>query len=139
MKTTSVVIAGGGFAGLSAAMHLDKTLARRAEIEVTFVSQENFILFTPMLHEVAAGDLYPGDCPARDPRAGVFLSMTEEAMSITNRLRFDHSTVRFRFERTGQECARTTIIANNKRRHGKVRVRDVRFSEISGFERLRNK
>jgi thioredoxin reductase len=29
MKKTSIVIAGGGFAGLSAAMYLDKTLARR--------------------------------------------------------------------------------------------------------------
>jgi NADH dehydrogenase len=61
MKKTSVVILGGGFAGLSAAMYLDKTLARRADIEVTLINRENFILFTPMLHEVAAGDLYPGD------------------------------------------------------------------------------
>jgi len=61
MKKTSIVIAGGGFAGLSAAMYLDKTLARRAEAEVTMISRENFILFTPMLHEVASGDLYPGD------------------------------------------------------------------------------
>src|SRR6266516_1262235 len=58
---TKIVIAGGGFAGLSAAMYLDKTLARREEVEVTLISRENFILFTPMLHEVAAGDLYPGD------------------------------------------------------------------------------
>jgi NADH dehydrogenase len=61
MKTTRIVIAGGGFAGLYAAMHLDKGLARRADVEVTLISHENFILFTPMLHEVAAGDLYPGD------------------------------------------------------------------------------
>jgi NADH:ubiquinone reductase (H+-translocating) len=47
--------------GLSAAMYLDKTLARRAEAEVTMISRENFVLFTPMLHEVASGDLYPGD------------------------------------------------------------------------------
>jgi NADH dehydrogenase len=58
---TKIVIAGGGFAGLSAAMYLDKTLARREEVEVTLINRENFILFTPMLHEVAAGDLYPGD------------------------------------------------------------------------------
>jgi NADH dehydrogenase len=58
---TKVVIAGGGFAGLYAAMHFDKRLARRADVEVTLISRENFILFTPMLHEVAAGDLYPGD------------------------------------------------------------------------------
>jgi len=61
MKTTKIVIAGGGFAGLYAAMHFEKRLARRADVEVTLVSRENFILFTPMLHEVAAGDLYPGD------------------------------------------------------------------------------
>jgi NADH:ubiquinone reductase (H+-translocating) len=61
MKETRVVIAGGGFAGLSAAMYLDKTLARREGTKVTLISRENFILFTPMLHEVAAGDLHPGD------------------------------------------------------------------------------
>ena len=61
MKTTKIVIAGGGFAGLYAAIHLDKRLARRADVEVTLISRENFILFTPMLHEVAAGDLYPAD------------------------------------------------------------------------------
>jgi NADH dehydrogenase len=61
MKTTRIVIAGGGFAGLYAAMHFDKRLARRTDVEVTLISRENFILFTPMLHEVAAGDLYPGD------------------------------------------------------------------------------
>jgi NADH dehydrogenase len=55
------VIAGGGFAGLSAAMYFDKRLARRPDIEVVLISRENFILFTPMLHEVAAGDLDPSD------------------------------------------------------------------------------
>ncbi|HEY5992310.1 MAG TPA: FAD-dependent oxidoreductase [Candidatus Udaeobacter sp.] len=59
MRKAKIIIAGGGFAGLSAAMYLDKTLARRAEAEVTLISRENFILFTPMLHEVAAGDLEP--------------------------------------------------------------------------------
>ncbi len=61
MKTTRIVIAGGGFAGLYAAKYLDKRLAGHADVEVTLISRENFILFTPMLHEVAAGDLYPGD------------------------------------------------------------------------------
>jgi NADH dehydrogenase len=61
MKKTKIVIAGGGFAGLYAAMYLDKHLARRPEIEVTLIARENFLLFTPMLHEVAAGDLSPHD------------------------------------------------------------------------------
>lgn len=52
---TRIVIAGGGFDGLYAAMHLDKTLARDTEVEVLLISRENVILFTPMLHEVAAG------------------------------------------------------------------------------------
>jgi len=61
MKTTRILIVGGGFAGLYAAMRFEKQIARRADVEVTLISRENFILFTPMLHEVAAGDLYPGD------------------------------------------------------------------------------
>ena len=61
MKKTKIVIAGGGFAGLYAAKYLNKRLAHRPDIEVTLISRENFILFTPMLHEVAAGDLSPTD------------------------------------------------------------------------------
>lgn len=61
MKKTRIVIAGGGFAGLYAAMYFDKGLARRTDVEVTLISRENFILFTPMLHEIAAGDLSPSD------------------------------------------------------------------------------
>ena len=61
MKKTKIVIAGGGFAGLTAATYLDKRLAGRDDIEVVLISRENFILFTPMLHEVAAGDLSPSD------------------------------------------------------------------------------
>ncbi len=52
-----VVILGGGFAGLYAALEFEKILARRADFEVTLVNGENFFLFTPMLHEVAASDL----------------------------------------------------------------------------------
>ncbi len=58
---TRIVIAGGGFAGVYAAMYLDKTLARSRDIEVVLISREKFLLFTPMLHEVAAGDLHPSD------------------------------------------------------------------------------
>ena len=52
-----VVILGGGFAGLYTALELEKALARRPNFEVTLVNRENFFLFTPMLHEVAASDL----------------------------------------------------------------------------------
>jgi hypothetical protein len=39
----------------------NKHLARRADGEVTLVSCDNFLLFTPMLHEIASGDLNPSD------------------------------------------------------------------------------
>ncbi|HWT77631.1 MAG TPA: NAD(P)/FAD-dependent oxidoreductase [Candidatus Methylomirabilis sp.] len=52
-----IVILGGGFGGLYTALHLEKALARDSSLEVTLVNRENFFLFTPMLHEVAASDL----------------------------------------------------------------------------------
>jgi NADH:ubiquinone reductase (H+-translocating) len=60
MKTQSkkrIVILGGGFGGMYTAMHLDRSLASDPDIEVMLVSQDNFFLFTPMLHEVASCDL----------------------------------------------------------------------------------
>lgn len=60
-KPTRILILGAGFGGTYCAMRLDKTLARRADCEVTLVDRDNFILFTPMLHEVAASDLDPSD------------------------------------------------------------------------------
>ena len=58
---TRILILGGGFAGVEAARYLDRTAAKRANVEVTLVSRDNFILFTPMLHEVVASDLEPSD------------------------------------------------------------------------------
>jgi Pyridine nucleotide-disulphide oxidoreductase len=55
----STVILGGGFAGVESARYLDRTAAKCDDVEVTLVSRENFTVFTPMLHEVAAGDLEP--------------------------------------------------------------------------------
>ena len=57
MNKTKILILGGGFGGLYTALNLEKGLAKDADIEVTLVNRENFFLFTPMLHEVAASDL----------------------------------------------------------------------------------
>ena len=56
-ERTRIVILGGGFGGLYTAMELEKRLARAPDVDVTLVNRENFISFTPMLHEVAASDL----------------------------------------------------------------------------------
>jgi len=52
-----IVILGGGFGGVYAALHLEKLLARQPEVEICLISRDNFFLFTPMLHEIAASDL----------------------------------------------------------------------------------
>jgi NADH dehydrogenase len=57
-----ILILGGGFGGLYAALEWEKRLKQphvRQRVQVTLVSRDNFFLFTPMLHEVAASDLDP--------------------------------------------------------------------------------
>ena len=54
---TRIVILGAGFGGVYAALRLEQRLPRDGSVEVTIVNRDNFLLFTPMLHEVAASDL----------------------------------------------------------------------------------
>ncbi len=56
-RNKRIVILGGGFGGVYAAIHLEKLLTRQSGVEVCLVSRDNFFLFTPMLHEIAASDL----------------------------------------------------------------------------------
>src|SRR6516162_8325602 len=57
MAVKKVLIIGGGFGGIYAALRLEKLTSKRPELEVTLVTRENYFLFTPMLPEVAAGEL----------------------------------------------------------------------------------
>jgi NADH dehydrogenase len=52
-----VLILGGGFAGAYTALHLERRLAGAPDVEIALIAKENFVLFTPMLHEVAGSDL----------------------------------------------------------------------------------
>jgi NADH dehydrogenase len=58
-RAQRIVILGAGFAGLYAAMELERTVARDPGVEVLLIDPQNFLLFTPMLHEVASGSLDP--------------------------------------------------------------------------------
>ena len=53
-----VVILGGGYGGVYAALQLQKA-ARRGQIDLTLVSRENYFLFQPMLAEVVSGTIEP--------------------------------------------------------------------------------
>ena len=56
-RSKRILILGGGFGGLYTALELEKSLAQDSSLEITLVNRENFFLFTPMLHEIAASDL----------------------------------------------------------------------------------
>lgn len=54
---THLLILGGGFGGVAAAQRLEHLLVRDTAVQITLVSQSNYLLFTPMLAEVAASGL----------------------------------------------------------------------------------
>jgi len=55
-RRTRVVILGGGFAGINAAMELAKL-----PVDITIVDRKNYHLFQPLLYQVALAVLSPGD------------------------------------------------------------------------------
>jgi NADH dehydrogenase FAD-containing subunit len=57
VPATHLLILGGGFGGVTAAQRLEQILARDRNVRITLVSQSNYLLFTPMLAEVAASGL----------------------------------------------------------------------------------
>ena len=49
------MILGGGFAGVECARQLESEFGDNSEIELVMISEDNFLLFTPMLPQVASG------------------------------------------------------------------------------------
>ncbi len=64
-STRSLVMIGGGFAGVAAAKHLQKRLPK--DWEVVLFSQENHFIFTPLLGDVVGSSINPMHvvCPIR--------------------------------------------------------------------------
>jgi hypothetical protein len=50
-----IVILGGGFAGIGVLKKLQKKFQNDNSVDITLVSKDNFILFTPMLPEIVSG------------------------------------------------------------------------------------
>jgi len=71
-----VVIAGGGFAGVNAARELEKILPKQST-RLILVNDVNFLLYTPLLPEAAAGTLEPRHVvtPIRDILKRTFLRL----------------------------------------------------------------
>lgn len=75
-----VVIVGGGFAGVSAAKRFERLVLREVPVDVTVISDSNFLLFTPMLAEVASSALEPAH-------------ISSPVRSAVAHTRFQHGTV----------------------------------------------
>src|SRR5215831_8356743 len=67
---TRIVVLGGGFAGLEAIRVLERRLGGRADIELLLISDRNYLLFTPLLPQVASSLVEPRHIvqPIRDIR-----------------------------------------------------------------------
>jgi NADH dehydrogenase len=60
-RSLRILILGGGFAGYHAVRGLERHLGRNSQFEITLINRENYMLFTSLLHEVAASDLDASD------------------------------------------------------------------------------
>src|SRR3712207_8880758 len=61
-QPTRVVVLGGGVGGLAAARELERRFGRRAPVEITLVSRDNFFLLSPLLFEACSGVLELRHC-----------------------------------------------------------------------------
>lgn len=105
-----VVILGGGFGGVAAARRLERLFPRDHMLDITLVSESNYLLFTPMLAEVASSALQAQNisAPVRaacrytrflrarveavDP-AGRVVSIRRGAAGRLDTIEFDHLVV----------------------------------------------
>ena len=77
-----VAILGGGFAGIYCAKQLERELGRESSVKVGLISEENHMVFQPMLPEVVSASVSPRHVvnPIRllCPRTHVYKGNVEE-------------------------------------------------------------
>ncbi len=103
MGAHRVVIVGGGFGGLSAALGL-----ARADAAVTLVDRRNFHLFQPLLYQVATGGLSPADIAS--PLRAVLKRQTNTAVIHDEVTAIDPAAKRVTLE-SGELTYDTLIVA----------------------------
>ena len=93
MPNTHIVIVGGGFGGLKVAQTLEKLIKLGDSVEVTLISRDNFLLFTPFLTEALGGMLDEADVisPLR-----AFLKKTRFVMGEVTAIDMKAKSVTFR-------------------------------------------
>ena len=87
-EVKSIVILGGGFAGMKTAESLEHQFLHDRSVSMTLISETNALLFTPMLAEVAGSSLEPShiSTPLRSSLARTnFVRATVESVDLEKR------------------------------------------------------
>ena len=91
MSRQRIVILGGGFAGVFAAMKLEALSKSRTDLEITLVNHENYFVFQPLLPEIISCDIGLTDAisPLRRllPRTQLFIRDVDGVDFETNTVR----------------------------------------------------
>ncbi|OGL94899.1 hypothetical protein A2348_05425 [Candidatus Uhrbacteria bacterium RIFOXYB12_FULL_58_10] len=112
MEPHRIVIVGGGFGGLKTAFELAKRRARIKDCSVTLVDQNDAHLYTPLLYEVASGELeLSGKACADEIERGVSVRFDAYAnVAAKKNVRFVRGAV------LGMEQeSRTVLLSDGKR------------------------
>lgn len=72
MTPTRIVVLGGGFGGIEAMRVLEHHFRRREDVDLLLISDQNYLLFTPLLPQIASSAVEPRHIiqPVRDIRDG---------------------------------------------------------------------
>ena len=84
-----IVVLGGGFGGVAATRHLERSLGARPGVAITLVSRDNFFLLTSLLFEACSGTLELRHCaqPIRPAlRRARFVEATVETVDPASRV-----------------------------------------------------
>ena len=85
-----IVVLGSGFAGMQAVVELERLFRRDANYEILLLSEQNFVLFTPLLPQIASSQVDPRHIAqairdVRGHRRFRFLRSTVSAIDLVNR------------------------------------------------------
>lgn len=89
-KPGHIVVLGGSFAGIHAAMRLERVRGQFSNVKVTLVHREPYFLFHPLLADVVGGSVQPGNivnpirrlCPATEFVRGTPRSVDTHAKQV---------------------------------------------------------
>lgn len=85
-----IVVLGSGFAGMQAVVELEGLFRRDANYEILLISEQNFVLFTPLLPQIASSQIDPRHIAqairdVRGHRRFRFLRATVQSIDLANR------------------------------------------------------